>query len=217
MKTDLQLKRDVETELEWEPAINAAGVGVEVKDGIVTLAGHLDSYPAKLAAEHAVQRVSGVKGIAVEIDVILPGSSQRTDADVARAAVNALQWNTLIPQEGVKVMVENNWITLSGEVEWEFQRSAAETAVRSLIGVRGVQNQIRLKRRISPNNIKTKIEAALQRLAHVDTEGIKVSVDSGRVTLDGKVHSFTERRIIEDATWAAPGVTTVIDRLSIAP
>lgn len=216
MKTDIQLKKDVENELEWDPAVDAARIGIEVKDGIVTLAGHLDSYPAKLAAEHAAQRVSGVKGVAVEIDVDLPGSSHQTDGDLAQAAANVLQWNALIPKGMIHVASENNWIKLSGEVEWEFQRKAAEAAIRSLLGVRGVQNEIRLKHRISPSNIKVQIEAALQRRAHFDTKAILVTVQDNKVVLEGEVNSIAERRIIEDATWAAPGVTTVIDRLRIA-
>lgn len=215
MKTDIQLKKDIENELEWEPAIDAAKIGIEVKDGVVTLAGHLDSYPAKLAAEKAAQRVAGVKGVAIEIDVDLPGSSHQTDADLARASANVLQWNALVPKGKVHVTSENSWIKLSGEVEWEFQRKAAEAAIRSLIGVRGVQNEIRLRPRVSPNNIKVQIEAALQRRAHLDTKAISVRIEEDKVVLEGEVNSISERRIIEDATWAAPGVTTVIDRLKI--
>lgn len=215
MKTDIQLKKDIENELEWEPAVEAAKIGIEVKDGVVTLAGHLDSYPAKLAAENAAQRVSGVKGVAIEIDVELPGSSRQTDADLARAAANVLQWNALVPKGKIHVTSENSWIKLSGELEWEFQRKAAEAAIRSLIGVRGVQNEIRLRPRVSPDNIKVQIEAALQRRAHLDTKAISVTIEEDKVVLEGEVSSISERRIIEDATWAAPGVTTVIDRLKI--
>ncbi|MDE2148916.1 MAG: BON domain-containing protein [Gammaproteobacteria bacterium] len=217
MKTDMQLKKDVEAELEWEPSIDAAGIGVEVKDGIVTLAGHLDSYLAKLAAERAVQRVAGVRGVAEEIDVRLPGSNQRTDADIARAATDALQWNSFIPQGCIKVKVENGWITLAGEVDWAYERSAAESTVHGLRGVKGVLNQIQLKQKASPNDIRVKIEAALQRAAHLDTKGLKVLVEDGRVTLEGRVHSYVERHIVEDATWAAPGVSAVVDRLTVSP
>lgn len=217
MKTDAQLKVDVEMELVWEPVINPTTIGVDVKDGIVTLTGHLHSYMEKLGAEQAVQRVLGVKGLAVEIDVILPGASQRTDADIAHAANDALYWNSMIPQERITVMTENGWITLSGEVDWAYQRAAAESAIRTLRGVKGVLNQVQLRNWIQPHNVKTQIEAALQRSANLDARSITVSVDGSRVTLDGKVHSVAERRIVKDATWSAPGVSAVVDHLSVAP
>ncbi|WP_029922196.1 BON domain-containing protein [Nevskia soli] len=215
MKTDVQLKKDVETELDWDPEVESASIGVEVRNGIVTLAGHLHSYPEKLAAERAAQRVAGVKGVAVEIDVKLPGSSHRTDGDIAQAATDALRWNASIPYELIKVKVDGGWITLSGDVDWNYQRTNAETAVRSLIGVKGVINLIQLKQKVSPANVKTKIEAALQRAAHFDVKGIKVLVDHSTVTLEGKVHSLAEHRLVKNATWAAPGVLQVVDHLMI--
>lgn len=216
MKTDAQLKKDVETELEWDPAVDAAGIGVEVKGSIVTLTGHLESYPEKIAAERAAQRVAGVKGVAVEIDVKLPGSSYRTDADIAAYATDAIRWNTSIPQERIKIKVEGGRVTLSGDVDWNYQRTSAESTVRDLIGVKGVFNQIQLKQKISPENVKAKIEAALQRAAHLDAKAIKVEVLGGTVTLEGSVHSMAERRLIENATWAAPGVLKVVDEIRIA-
>ena len=217
MKSDAQLKKDVEAELDWEPKVNAARIGVEVKEGIVTLAGHLDSFPEKLAAENAAQRVNGVRGVAVEIDVKLPGASRRTDSDIAHAAVDALTWNTLVPSGSVKLTVEEGWITLEGDVEWEYQRSAAESAVRPLIGVMGIRNAVKVKPRPSQGNIKGKIEAALQRAAHVQADGISVAVEGGKVTLSGKVHSYTDRHLVEEAAWAAPGVASVVDRIQISP
>ncbi|WP_029922598.1 BON domain-containing protein [Nevskia soli] len=216
MKTDAQLKKDVETELEWDPAVAAAGIGVEVKGGIVTLTGHLESYPEKIAAEKAAQRVAGVKGVAVEIDVKLPGSSYRTDADIAAYATDAIRWNTSVPQERIKIKVEGGRVTLSGDVDWNYQRTSAESTVRDLIGVKGVLNQIQLKQKISPENVKAKIEAALQRAAHLDAKAIKVEILGGTVTLEGSVHSLAERRLIENATWAAPGVLKVVDGIRIA-
>lgn len=216
MKTDAQLKQDVAAELEWDPLIDAARIGVEVKGGVVTLAGHLDSYPQKLAAERAAQRVAGVKAVAVEIDVRIPGSSQRTDGDIASAASDALRWNALVPGDRVQLKVEDGWITLGGELDWAYQRSAAETAVRDLVGVRGVFNRIELKPKVSAANVKTKIEAALQRAAHFDADAITVNVEGGKVVLKGRVHSHAERRIVEDATWAAPGVTSVVDQILIS-
>lgn len=217
MKTDMQLKKDVLAELEWDPAIaNAAAIGVEVVDGIVTLAGHLNSYSEKLAAERAVERVAGVKGIALDIDISLPGASRHTDTDIATAAADALLWDSLVPKDRVKIVVEDGWITLSGDVSWNYEKSAAESAVRKLRAIRGVINNIHLQPAISPENVKVKIEAALQRAAHLDTKGIEVSVVGGKVTLDGTVHSRLERRLAVDAAWAAPGVTTVLDRLLIA-
>lgn len=216
MKTDAQLKQDVAAELEWDPLIDTARIGVEIKNDIITLAGHLDSYPQKLAAERAAQRVAGVKAVAVEIDVRIPGSSQRTDGDIASAASDALRWNALVPGDRVQLKVEDGWITLGGELDWAYQRSAAETAVRDLVGVRGVFNRIELKPKVSAANVKTKIEAALQRAAHFDADAITVNVEGGKVVLKGRVHSHAERRIVEDATWAAPGVTSVVDQILIS-
>ena len=145
MKTDTQIKNDVCDELAWESAVNDNEIGVEVRDGIVTLTGNLDSYAEKYAAEKAVQRVSGVKGLAVEIDVVLPGPSKRSDADVARTAAQGLEWNALVPKNRIKIMVEYGWITLTGEVDYQYQRMAAESALRSLLGVVGISNQITVK------------------------------------------------------------------------
>lgn len=216
MSTDRQLQQNVIAELGWDAAIDASRIGVEAKNGIVTLSGHVESYAQKWAAERAAQRVSGVKGVAVEIDVVLPGSSQRTDADIASAARSALEWNVLVPREAVAVMVEDGHITLSGDVEWAYVRTAAESSVRGLLGVKGVSNLIRIRPQIKPGDVKVKIEAALQRRAHLDARAISVEVDKGTVTLVGTVDSLAERVTVENAVWNAPGVQKVVDNLIVA-
>jgi osmotically-inducible protein OsmY len=165
MKTDSQLQQDVMAELKWEPAVHAEQIGVEVKDGIVTLAGHVDSFPAKWNAERAAQRVAGVKALAVEIDVKLSGATKRDDADVARSVENVLLWTTYLPKDSVKVMVEDGWVTLSGQVQWGFQRTTATAAVRYLAGVKGVSDQITIKPGVTAGVVKSDIEAALKRRA----------------------------------------------------
>jgi osmotically-inducible protein OsmY len=215
MKTDAQLKQDIIAELTWEPSVNASQIGVEVKDGTVTLAGHVDSYTEKLGAERAAQRVSGVKGLAIEMDVKLPGVSKRTDGDIARSAQNALDWTTSLPGDAVKAKAENGWLTLSGELEWDYQRQAAKDAVRYLFGVVGVSDTITLKPRASTNAVKAEIEAALKRRAQRDSQQITVEVRGADVTLSGTAHSWSERELASDSAWAAPGVRRVIDNIRI--
>jgi osmotically-inducible protein OsmY len=216
MSNDRQLQQDVIAELGWDATVNATRIGVEAKNGIITLSGHVESYAQKWAAELAAQRVGGVKGVAVEMYVVLPGSSQRTDADIASAARNALEWNVLVPRDAVAVMVEDGHITLSGDVEWAYVRSAAESSVRGLQGVKDVSNLIRIRPQIKPSDVKTKIEAALQRRAHLDARSISVDVDKGTVTLAGTVDSLAERVTVENAVWNAPGVQKVVDNLIVA-
>jgi osmotically-inducible protein OsmY len=216
MKTDAQLKQDIIAELTWEPSVNASQIGVEVKDGTVTLAGHVDSYTEKCHAERAAQRVSGVKGLAVEMNVKLPGISKRTDADIARSAQNVLEWTTYLPKDAVKVKCENGWITLSGEVEWAYQRKSANEAVRPLLGAMGVSDEIKVKPRASMSAVKAEIEASLKRQAHADAQQISVDVHGGDVTLTGKVHSWSERELARNSAWAAPGVHNVVDKLTIS-
>ena len=218
MKTDSQLQQDVMAELKWEPAVHAEQIGVEVKDGIVTLAGHVDSFPAKWNAERAAQRVAGVKALAVEIDVKLDGSTQRNDADVARSVENVLLWTTYLPKDSVKVMVEDGWVTLSGQVQWAFQRATATAAVRYLAGVRGVSDQITLKPgdNVTASVVKSDIEASLKRRAINEASGIKVAVNGSEVTLTGKVPTWAERDAAGSAAWSSPGVTNVIDNIAIS-
>jgi len=203
-------------ELDWEPSLDASQIGVEVRDGVVTLQGRVDSYAQKWAAERAAKNVPGVRSLAMDLEVTLPGSFKRTDTDIAMAAKNAIDWNASIPKDAVKVVVDNGWITLSGKVEWAFIRTAAESAVSGLLGVKGVANHITITPQVEPRNIKTRIEAALQRRAHVDASHIKVETNKGTVTLKGQVDSLAERDTIEQAAWNAPGVQKVVDNLTVA-
>lgn len=215
MKTDSQLQQDIIAELKWEPSVNAAQIGVEVKDGIVTLAGHVGSYAEKWDAERAAQRVSGVKALAIEMDVKLAGSSKRNDADIAGSAESALQWITYLPKNSVKVMVEDGWITLSGEVDWEYQRQTAAGAVRYLMGVKGVRENIAIKSKVSLSAVKSDIEAALKRRAQADAQKISVEVRGADVTLTGTVHSWSERDLATHSAWGTPGVHNVVNNITV--
>ncbi len=214
MKTDSELQLDVVDELRWEPGVDATEIGTTVKDGVVTLTGTVDSFAEKWAAEAAVKRVYGVKALAVELEVKLPSESKRTDADIAKAAENALKWDISVP-DGIKVTAEKGFLTLEGQVDWEYQRSAAERAVQCLTGVTGVDNEITIKPTVAPTGIKEKIEAALERDAILDAEQINVQVDGGKVTLSGCVSSWAERDEAECAAWAAPGVNEVKDCIMV--
>jgi len=216
MKSDMQLKRDIEEELAWDPAVNEVEIGVEVTDGVVTLSGHLRNYGQKYAAGRAAQRVSGVKGLAVEIDVRVPGESAHSDTDLARAALQILEWNSQVPKNKICVMVENGWLTLSGQVDYQFQRFAAEKGLRHLDGAVGMMNNITIKPATVDKDIKEKIEAALQRRAHLETQAIQVKVEDSEITLTGTVPSLPERNAAIAAATHAPGVTRVIDHLKIA-
>jgi osmotically-inducible protein OsmY len=215
MKNDVDLQRDVFDELKWEPAVHSTDIGVIVKDGVVTLEGVVDSYPEKWAAERAAKRVSGVKALALELEVKLPGFGKQSDADIAEAAENALKWDVLVPQDRIKVTVEKGFLTLEGQVDWEFQRSAAKRAVQYLTGVKGVANEITVKPKVAPTDVKAQIEAALKRNAILDAQQIKVQADGGKVTLRGNVRSWAERDEAEAAAWAAPGVNEVTDFIAV--
>lgn len=215
MKTDLQLKSDVQSELLWDPLVPEAKIGVAVNEGVVTLTGHLDSYAEKVAAKRATERVLGVKAIAMEIEVIPAGVHQRSDTEIALAAEHALNWNTSVPQDRVKVAVEKGWVTLSGELDWNFQRRAVERMVRPLKGVVGITDNIKLKATPAPENLKERIQEALTRQVAREVRRIDVTVDGSKVTMTGRVHSWAERNAAEGATWSAPGVSHVINLLTV--
>lgn len=215
MKTDTQLRNDIQAELAWAPEVKTSDVGVIVKEGVVTLTGHLASHAEKYAVERAVQRVHGVKALAVELTVKLPFDNQRTDADIAMAAERALEWNVLVPDDKIHPMVEKGWLTLNGEVEWDYQRSAAESAVCNLMGVTGVSNLVKVKPKVSPADVEKKIHDALSRQADREAHRLAITVDGSQVTLRGTVHSWTERDAVQGAAWATPGVTVVVNDLLV--
>jgi osmotically-inducible protein OsmY len=215
MKTDTQLRNDIQAELTWAPEVKTSDVGVIVKDGVVTLTGHLASHAEKYAVERAVQRVHGVKALAVELTVKLPFDNQRTDADIAMAVECALDWNALVPDDKIQPLVENGWITLAGEVEWGYQRSAAESAVRDLMGVTGVSNLVKVKPKVSPADVEKKIHEALSRQADREAHRLAITVNGSQVTLRGTVHSWTDRDAVQGAAWATPGVTVVVNDLLV--
>ena len=215
MKTDSQLQHDVLAELKWEPSINATEIGVAVRNGVVTLSGHVDRYADKWNAERAAQRVSGVQALAVEIDVRLADAGKRNDTDIAASAHAALAWTSFLPKDAVKVKVANAWVTLTGEVDWEYQRMAAADSVRFLSGVLGVSDDILIKTKVSADVVKADIEAALKRRAISDAKTITVQVSGGVVTLTGGVHSWSERDLATHSAWGAPGVRKVVDKMSL--
>lgn len=212
---DLDLRQRVIDELEFEPSVNAANIGVGAENGIVTLTGHVASYAEKVAAERAAQRVKGVRGLAQEIEVRTPAGKRKADDEIAAQAVNIIAWDTTIPNEMVKVKVQSGWITLTGKVDWQYQKVAAEHAVRKLSGVVGVSNLIEIKAQVQASDVKTRIENALKRSAELEAGGIRVHVSDTKVVLDGRVHSWHERDVAKRAAWSVPGVAAVEDQLAI--
>jgi len=215
MKSDLQIKSDVSAELGWDPAVRSPSVGVAVTEGIVTLSGTVDSYMRKHAVERAVRRVSGVRGIAMDLEVQLAPGDARSDAQIAPAALHALRWHSLVPDERLQVEVEDGRVTLRGELEWAYQSASAESAVRSLVGVRGVRNEIRLVPHAKPDQLRADITAALMRHAQREAGHIAIDVEGGVVTLHGQVDSLAGRDAAMGTAFAARGVSQVIDRLDI--
>jgi osmotically-inducible protein OsmY len=214
-KTDVELQRDVIDELRWDPRVDTAEIGVAVRDGVVTLTGTVDTNAKKYAAIHTAERIAGVRAIAEDLEVKLPSALRRSDTDVAHAAVNALKWNIEVPDDRVKVRVDDGWIILEGEVDWQYERLAAEDSVRWLNGVRGVTNSVKIKTRAFAPDVQRRIQDALKRSAEVDANRISVIATDGRVTLRGTVRSWTERKDAESAAWAAPGVTMVDDEITV--
>ncbi|TSD84052.1 BON domain-containing protein [Mycobacterium sp. KBS0706] len=212
---DLDLRQRVIDELEFEPSLDAANIGVAAENGIVTLTGHVASYSEKLAAERAAQRIKGVRGIAQEIEVRTEAGRKMADDEIAAQAVNIINWDTTVPDEAVKVKVQSGWITLTGKVGWQFQKVAAEHAVRKLSGVVGVTNLIEIKAQVQASDVKNRIENALKRSAEVEAGQIRVHVSDSKVVLDGRVHSWHERDAAKRAAWSVPGVTAVDDQLAI--
>jgi osmotically-inducible protein OsmY len=217
VRNDEEIQRDVLDELSWEAELQPNEIGVMVDDGVVTLTGWVDSFGKKWAAERAAHRVRGVVAVANDIEVRLPGSAERTDADIAAAATRALQWDAMVLPGTVKVTVSHGWVTLDGQVEWQFQRREAERAVRRLTGVRGVTNLISVKPKVepSPADLKRRIEEALVRSAETDAKRIEVKVDGSKITLKGTVKSWAERDAAERVAWSAPGVSEVENKIKL--
>ena len=221
MKSNEQLRRDVMDALQWEPLLNGASgtsadIGVTTQNGVVTLTGRVDSYPAKLAAERAAKSVNGVRGLAEELEVKLDGKNLKSDTHLAQASIDALRWCTAVPDERITVSVENGWVTLEGDVEWQFQKDEARKEIEDLAGVKGITNRITIKPLLKPVDVKDKIQKAFQRSATVDASNVSVDVNGSLVTLKGTVHSWTEREEAENAAWAAPGVSKVNDQLVVS-
>jgi osmotically-inducible protein OsmY len=213
---DRELQKHVQDELDWEPSVDAAHIGVAAKAGVITLTGHVSSYAEKLAAELAVRRVRGVRAIAQDIEVRLPNERKTADDEIAARALQILAWDASGPIEDVAIKVEKGWVTLSGKVNWHYQRAAAERAVQRLTGIRGITNCLQVKVRVQPADVRHRIEAALRRGAELDAARVTISVaDGGKVVLGGQVKSWHERQAAELAAWAAPGVVQVEDRIAV--
>lgn len=215
MKKDIEIQEDVISQLKWEPFLKASDIGVVVKNGIVTLSGTVANYSQKLAAERAAKKVTGVRGIAEDIQIGVSPVFRKNDTEIAESVLNALKWHSAVPEEKVNVKVEDGIVTLEGEVEWEYQRSSAKDAVDHLLGVRNVVNNISVKPKVSVADIKNKISAAFHRTATIDADRISVEVVGNKVILEGKVRSYAEKEDAMDAAWAAPGITTVENNLEL--
>jgi osmotically-inducible protein OsmY len=218
-RTDEEIHRDVLEELRWDARVQPNEIGVSVKDGVVTLTGWTDSYIKRWSAERAAERVRGVRAVANDIEVRLPATADRTDADIAAAARRALEWSSLVPSDSIRVTVSDGWVTLRGQTNWEFEKREAERVVQRLAGVRGVTNLITVRPRLraEPAELKRKIEAALVRSAETDAESIEVDVEDDKIVLRGTVRTWAEKEEAERVAWSAPGVTAVDNRIMVLP
>ena len=217
MRTDQQLRNDVLDQLKWEPSIHEAEIATAVKSGVVTLSGHVRTFAEKYAAVRAIERLNGVSAVVDDLQVSLRSEHQRLDTELAHAAVSALQWDITVPDDKIKLTVRDGWITLEGEVMWQYQKSGAERAIRNLAGVKGITNLVMVRpRKASVFDVSTKIKDALRRSAELDAERITVEAHDGTVTLKGTVHSYADRRDAERAAWSAPGVSEVDDRIAVS-
>lgn len=212
---DSTLRQNIIDELDFEPSIDSANIGVAVDQGVATLTGHVPTYAQKASIEAVVRRVKGVRGIAEEIEVRPFGTHPTADDEIAKRALNSINWNTVIPQDAVTVQVQKGWVTLKGRVEWQYQKVAAAKAVNALSGVIGVSNQIEVAPKVSASDVKRRIEDALKRNAEVEAQRIRVEVAGDQVTLEGRINALVEREAAERAAWAAPGVRSVIDHLRV--
>jgi osmotically-inducible protein OsmY len=212
-RTDQELQQDVLAELKWDAQIQPNEIGVSVRDGVVTLTGWVDSYLKKWSAEDAAHKVAGVKAVANDIEIKL--ASERTDSDIAEAAVHALEWDAFVPSGKVQVTVSKGWVSLKGEVEWQYQKLDAERVVRRLTGVKGVTNLITVKPRVTPSDLKKKIEDALVRNAEIDANRITVEVQGSKAVLRGKVRAWAEKEEAARVAWSAPGITSVENLITV--
>lgn len=217
MRTNDDIKRDVELELEWEPNIDAKNIAIKIADGVVTLTGFVSRYSDKYEAERVAKRVRGVKAVANDLEVKLATGSERPDPDIARDAVEKLHRDLPYSSQNIQVTVRQNWITLEGDVDWDFERRTAEAAVRNVKGAKGVINLIRIKERVNMADVERKIEEALKRSAEVDARRITVMTKGGTVTLRGRVRSWAEKEQAEKAAWRAPGVIEVKNEIQVDP
>ena len=215
MKTDLQIQSDVQSQLKWEPQLNASEIGVSVKNGVVTLSGIVDSFPKKLAAERVAKSVLGVRAVAVDLQVGISPVNRKTDTEIAEACINALKWDSAVPDDKIKVKVENGFVNLEGTVEWSYQRIAAKKSLSNITGVKGVENLITVKQKPSSLDIKKQIRDSFIRTAGQDADRVKVEVLGDRVILSGTVASLHEKEEAENTAWSTAGVNEVENKITV--